>query len=719
LIFKGYSMKNIFKLFGIIALVAVIGFSFNACNDGGNNNNNENTISVAFYSVTQNGSGSQTTTQLTLTFSQAITELNSGDITLSDVPGVEKGTLSGSGPTYTLAISGFTVGGTLSVAVEKSGYTISDSPKTVTIYYYSSSNTPVTLNSVTQNGSSSQTTTQLTLTFSQAINGLSASDITLSGVSVTNGTLSGSGPSYTLPISGFTVGGTLNVAVAKSGYNISGTPKTVTIYYYSSSGNVSDAEANKNRLFNYLADQYGKNIISGQMDTAWTTNATMDMIARVYTDTGKYPALKGFDFIQLPYGNEGKQQIDEAIEWWEGKNNNVKLLSGKPDIHGIVTFCWHWKVGTELEFDTDKTSFRIPWKDGKLDTQSAAFQTINRDLDKVAALLQLLKDKGIPVLWRPLHEAAGNYELGWGAWFWWGASGAAPYKALWEYMYDYFTNTKGLNNLIWVWNGQHQSWFPNPATVDIVGFDIYHNDNPKDYSSQVTKFYETLNMVPARNRIVALAENGAIPDPDECIKDKAMWSWFMTWNDSRNTNGETHKDNFWTGEYHNTQAHKTKVYNHSAVITLDKLPDLTKYRLEGGHDVGILTPPDNKTVITLTANGEWGWQYLYKSDSLFNGAKITQGDVYTFTYSFTSNVSMDSLSVFFADNVGEWKRISDYVNVKTYITAGTVVSGTATITANGTATNATAEANIMGFDAGTGTASSPTLTFTVFSLQKK
>jgi len=88
----------------------------------------------------------------------------------------------------------------------------------------------VTLNRVTANGFLSQRTTQLTLSFSSAITGLSASDITLSGVSsVSKGTLSGSNPYY-LPISGFSSGGSLNVAVAKSRYNISGSPKTVIIY---------------------------------------------------------------------------------------------------------------------------------------------------------------------------------------------------------------------------------------------------------------------------------------------------------------------------------------------------------------------------------------------------------------------------------------------------------------------------------------------------------
>jgi hypothetical protein len=104
---------------------------------------------------------------------------------------------------------------------------------TLTITEVPGSNTAVTLNSVTADGSASQTTTQLTLNFNQSITGLTANNIIISGnvSGVTKGTLSGSGSTYTLPISGFTSGGSLTVWVTKSGYNI--TPsKTVTIYAY-------------------------------------------------------------------------------------------------------------------------------------------------------------------------------------------------------------------------------------------------------------------------------------------------------------------------------------------------------------------------------------------------------------------------------------------------------------------------------------------------------
>jgi len=197
--------------------------------DGGN-------ISVTFNSVTANGNEAQTTTALTLTFSHEISGLTAGDITLTGVPGVDKGTLIGSETTYTLQISGFTASGTLNVAVAKFGYTINGSPKQVSIFcYIPPVDISVMLNSVTANGSSSQTTTELTLTFDKAITGLSANDIILTGVTgVTKGTLNAdiTAGTYTLPISGFTAGGTLNVAVAKSGYAISNSSKTVSIYYY-------------------------------------------------------------------------------------------------------------------------------------------------------------------------------------------------------------------------------------------------------------------------------------------------------------------------------------------------------------------------------------------------------------------------------------------------------------------------------------------------------
>jgi len=88
----------------------------------------------------------------------------------------------------------------------------------------------VTFVSAVANGSASATTTSLTLTFDQQITGLLASDISLSGATVTKGSLTGgSGGVYNLGISGVKADGTLSVSVTKKGYKITGSPKTADI----------------------------------------------------------------------------------------------------------------------------------------------------------------------------------------------------------------------------------------------------------------------------------------------------------------------------------------------------------------------------------------------------------------------------------------------------------------------------------------------------------
>lgn len=314
------------------------------------------------------------------------------------------------------------------------------------------------------------------------------------------------------------------------------------------------------RLKKFLADTYGHSIISGQMDLTWKDS--VDMADRVFKETGKYPALMGYDFMNYKSrSGDGTKQVEEAINWWNKG--------------GIVAFCWHWRDPNSTsawgEFYTDKTETRIPYnaKTKKLDEKSRVFTGIKRDLDATAIQLARLQDAGVPVLWRPLHEASGG-------WFWWGASGEDAYLALYKYMFTYFTEEKGLHNLIWVWNGQNKDWYPGDKYVDIIGDDIYADN----YDTQYERFNECYDMSddPDNNpKMVALSENGRIPTPDDLKESSVYWLYFMTWNDGNSTGNQ--KDNFWSGELNNTAKHKKDVYGSEYVLTLDKLPDLKNYPL--------------------------------------------------------------------------------------------------------------------------------------------
>src|SRR5690606_22956109 len=111
--------------------------------------------------------------------------------------------------------------------------------------------------------------------------------------------------------------------------------------------------------------------------------------------------------------------------------------------NGIPALMWHWRDPSREteEFYTEGTCFNI----SKIsDESSAEYLAMIDDIDYIAGLLKKLQDDGVPVIWRPLHEAAGG-------WFWWGAKGPEPLKQLWRLMFDRMGNHHGLNNLILGW----------------------------------------------------------------------------------------------------------------------------------------------------------------------------------------------------------------------------------------------------------------------------
>lgn len=320
----------------------------------------------------------------------------------------------------------------------------------------------------------------------------------------------------------------------------------------------SNADANATSVFNYLLSIWGNHILSGQQDLTWEDD--IDMYQRVINDTGKAPAMMGYDFMEYTQGlADGRAQTQEAIAHWNRG--------------GLVAFAWHWRdpTNTSNGFYSDVTDFEIPVSTTSfdLDTGSSVFAGIQEDVDLIAAELQALEDAGVSVLWRPLHEASGG-------WFWWGRSrddgvpAAYAQIQLWRYLYDRLTNHHGLNNLIWVWNGQSEVWYPGDEYVDIVSMDIY--DGAQNYESQISLYNLTV-AYPREQKLTALSENSNIPNPDLIASDGAWWLYFMVWNDSDTAEGVTSSNNFWTGEHYNSNAHKTHVYNHELVITLDELPE--------------------------------------------------------------------------------------------------------------------------------------------------
>ena len=308
-------------------------------------------------------------------------------------------------------------------------------------------------------------------------------------------------------------------------------------------------------LYLFLRDYYGHRIISGQQADAGG-NTEFNYISE---RTGYIPAIKGFDLIDYsPSRVENgttSQQTDRAIDWWKEEQ-------------GIVSMMWHWNAPEDL-LDTDDS----PWWSGFYtyattfdptiamnDQNSVEYELIIRDIDVIADELKKLQEAKVPVLWRPLHEAEGE-------WFWWGSKGPEVCVWLWKLMYDRLTNEHGLDNLIWVWTGTNSEvaldWYPGDEYVDIIGADIYLEDG--NYATNFSMFDDMAGIHDGQ-KVITLSETGTIPDPDDMDSQKARWSWFVVWSGDFIMDGQK-----------NEVSHLVEVYQHDYVITLDELPDFYDY----------------------------------------------------------------------------------------------------------------------------------------------
>ncbi len=338
-----------------------------------------------------------------------------------------------------------------------------------------------------------------------------------------------------------------------------------------SNPNASDSAK---RLYNYLCDQYGNHIISGQQEYCGSHNYNLWSDPDTYikdneaefeyiqTQTGKQPAIRGIDFLNYYAGATWDDNAAErAIEWVN-------------EYGGIATVCWHWRVpseegGTERAFyvpsaSSDSTTFSIT---NALTEGTWENEVIMADIAEIAKQLQKLKDADVPVLWRPLHEAEG-------AWFWWGAEGPDACKELYRLLYDQLTNVYGLDNLIWEWTGYtyetSADWYPGDDVVDIVGYDKYNaKDGLPNLSSISSTFYSLVQSTDGE-KMVAMTENDTIPSLENLLNDKAAWLYFCPW-----------YMNYLTSEQNNPVENLVEIYNSEYCITLDELPDLKSYPMAG------------------------------------------------------------------------------------------------------------------------------------------
>jgi len=161
--------------------------------------------------------------------------------------------------------------------------------------------------------------------------------------------------------------------------------------------------AQKFRTLDYLKSISGVKTLSGQHNRE-PNSTPAKWTDQIYSMTGKYPALWSGDFLYQAENISNRwTMIYEAKKQWEsGSVINIMFHSCPP--LQPEPCAWDGGVLSKLtdaqwtELITEGTQLNRNWK---------------TRLDDIAVYLQYLKDNGVEVMFRPLHE------MGQGS-FWWG-----------------------------------------------------------------------------------------------------------------------------------------------------------------------------------------------------------------------------------------------------------------------------------------------------------
>ena len=280
----------------------------------------------------------------------------------------------------------------------------------------------------------------------------------------------------------------------------------------------------KEELMKVLEYAYNsEGIIIGEQTPAILRNTVAHTVKDFKNATGQDLAMIGIDLRQANLAKIGESGVECIMA------DLIEFASKG----GIITVSAHFSNPHHLDPNVyDPRGFLGKddvWEE--LVTKGTDInESFTSELSAIADIFDVLEEKGIPVIWRPLHETNGS-------WFWFSMVqkfddgtfykvSEESFRNLWMYIYDYMTKERGLTNLIWVFSpniGEEKSsmtaplyGYPGDNYVDMVGMDWYTDG---DYSKvNTTPSYADLT---STGKIFALTEFGP-NSAKKAIKDQGQ-----------------------------------------------------------------------------------------------------------------------------------------------------------------------------------------------------
>ena len=349
----------------------------------------------------------------------------------------------------------------------------------------------------------------------------------------------------------------------------------------------SNAYPQNFKVLNYLKSITGTKTVAGQHNREPNSQPEM-WTDSIYTATGKYPGFWSGDFLFESESIANRWTvIHEAKKQWDN-GAIVQLMFHCCPPTQAEPCGWSSGVQSHLtdsqwkELITDGTQLNKNWK---------------ARLDKIVPYFQYLKENGVEVLFRPLHEMNQGH-------FWWGGRpGPNGTARLYQITHDYM-ESKGLTNIIWVWDLQDFStlssdintYDPGSKYWDILALDVYWSDGLGYTSSK----YNIIKSK-AGDKPIAIGECQTLPSAS-ILSAQPRWSFFMGWAE--------------LVLKHNTITKLKNLYNASNVVTLDRMPNWKTFNAYSGTPYSIPGKIESENF----DNGGEGVSY-HDSDTVNTGGK--------------------------------------------------------------------------------------------------
>lgn len=218
----------------------------------------------------------------------------------------------------------------------------------------------------------------------------------------------------------------------------------------------------RERLLSWFISLRGRDerrLVSGQHLSVDVQSSYERLVESLARRSGKHIAMIGVDYAHVRRDVVNRVLIDQ---WSAGGLVTIDLHPANPWVAG-----GGWASTWVPDQQTRKPDLRQLLQDAP---PSGARGRWLAGLHGVADGLSELREAGVVVLFRPLHELNGT-------WFWWGhdtRAGSTAVVELYRDLHDFLTRERGLDNLLWMYSpapsfdAPVMRYYPGDAFIDVI-----------------------------------------------------------------------------------------------------------------------------------------------------------------------------------------------------------------------------------------------------------